>query len=194
MRKDRVASVARTSDVPHAGEGIAGEPPRVLSPGPLRFGKGKDQGMAERLTKTGARNVFYGGSIFFFTIFVGLTAHSHYYMRTTSTDESTLTDSVVRGKHVWEKNACINCHTLLGEGAYFAPELGNVWKRYGGVEDPEGAREALKAWMAAQPSGAEGRRQMPQFNLTEQEVNDLADFLEWTSKIKTQDWPPNDAG
>jgi nitric oxide reductase subunit C len=150
--------------------------------------------MAERLTKTGARNVFYGGSIFFFTIFVGLTAHSHYYMRTTSTDESTLTDSVVRGKHVWEKNACINCHTLLGEGAYFAPELGNVWKRYGGVEDPEDAREALKAWMAAQPSGAEGRRQMPQFNLTEQEVNDLADFLEWTSKIKTQDWPPNDAG
>ena len=118
--------------------------------------------MAERLTKTGARNVFYGGSIFFFTIFVGLTAHSHYYMRTTSTDETTLTDSVARGKHVWEKNACINCHTLLGEGAYFAPELGNVWKRYGGVEDPEGAREALKAWMAAQPSGAEGRRQMPQ--------------------------------
>lgn len=150
--------------------------------------------MAERLTKTGARNVFYGGSIFFFTIFVGLTAHSHYYMRTTATDETTLTDSVARGKHVWEKNACINCHTLLGEGAYFAPELGNVWKRYGGADDPEGAREALKAWMAAQPSGAEGRRQMPQFNLTEQELNDLADFLEWTSKINTQNWPPNDAG
>ncbi len=77
--------------------------------------------MAERLTKTGARNVFYGGSFFFFAIFVGLTAHSHYYMRTVSTDESTLTDAVARGKHVWEKNACINCHTLLGEGAYFAP-------------------------------------------------------------------------
>ncbi|OJU67466.1 MAG: cytochrome C, partial [Rhizobiales bacterium 63-7] len=111
-----------------------------------------------------------------------------------STDESTLTASVARGKHVWEKNACINCHTLLGEGAYFAPELGNVWKRYGGVEDPESARETLKAWMAAQPSGVEGRRQMPQFNLTDQELNDLADFLEWTSKIKTQNWPPNDAG
>lgn len=150
--------------------------------------------MAERLTKTGARNVFYGGSIFFFAIFVGLTAHSHYFIRTTSTDETTLTDSVARGKHVWEKNACINCHTLLGEGAYFAPELGNVWKRYGGTDDPEGAREALKAWMAAQPSGAEGRRQMPQFNLTEQELDDLADFLEWTSRILTQDWPPNEAG
>lgn len=150
--------------------------------------------MAERLTKTGARNVFYGGSIFFFTIFVGLTAHSHYYIRTTSTDESTLTDGVARGKHVWEKNACINCHTLLGEGAYFAPELGNVWVRWGGKDDPEGARETLKSWMAAQPSGVDRRRQMPQFNLTEQELNDLADFLEWTSRIKTQNWPPNDAG
>ncbi len=69
---------------------------------------------------------------FLFAIFVGLTAHSHYYMKTTSTDESTLTASVARGKHIWEKNSCINCHTLLGEGAYFAPELGNVWKRWGG--------------------------------------------------------------
>ena len=150
--------------------------------------------MAERLTKTGARNVFFGGSIFFFTIFVGLTAHSHYYMRTTSTDETTLTDSVARGKHVWEKNACINCHTLLGEGAYFAPELGNVWTRLGGDDDVEGTRETFKAWMQAQPTGIEGRRQMPQFNLTDQQLNDLSEFLRWTSKIKTQKWPPNDAG
>jgi nitric oxide reductase subunit C len=150
--------------------------------------------MADYLTKNGARNVFYGGSAFFFAIFLGLTAHSAYYMRTTSTDETTLTDSVARGKHVWEKNSCINCHTLLGEGAYYAPEVGNVWTRWGGQEDPATARESLKAWMAAQPSGIEGRRQMPQFNLTDQELDDLADFLEWTSKIKTQKWPPNDAG
>ena len=150
--------------------------------------------MAERLTKTGARNVFYGGSAFFFAIFLGLTAHSHYYMRTTSTDEATLSDSVGRGKHVWEKNACINCHTILGEGAYFAPEVGNVWKRWGGDTDPDTARATLKAWMAAQPSGIEGRRQMPQFNLTEQEVSDLADFLEFVSRINTQGWPPNQSG
>ena len=150
--------------------------------------------MAERLTKTGARNVFYGGSIFFFTIFVGLTAHSHYYMRTVSTDETTLTDSVARGKHVWEKNACINCHTLLGEGAYFAPELGNVMVRWGVQDDPEGAVEALKTWMDAMPTGIEGRRQMPQFNLTDEEYRDLANFLIWTSKINTQGWPPNEAG
>jgi nitric oxide reductase subunit C len=150
--------------------------------------------MAERLTKSAARNVFYGGSAFFFAIFIGLTAHSHYYIVNTSTNQATLTDGVARGKHVWEKNACINCHTLLGEGAYFAPEIGNVWVRWGGDQDPAAGREMLKAWMAAQPSGVHGRRQMPQFNLTDQEVLDLADFLEWTSTIKTQSWPPNKAG
>ncbi|CAO3454140.1 MULTISPECIES: c-type cytochrome [unclassified Azospirillum] len=150
--------------------------------------------MAERFTKSAARNIFYGGSLFFLVTFVALTIHSHYYIRTSSTDEATLSDSVARGKHVWEKNACINCHSILGEGAYFAPELGNVWVRYGGRDDAESARAALIAWMQSQPSGVEGRRQMPQFNLTDQELNDLVDFLEWTSRIDTQGWPPNNAG
>lgn len=150
--------------------------------------------MSDRFTRSAARNVFYGGSVFFFVVFVGLTAQSHWYIVTTSTDESTLTESVIRGKHVWEQNSCINCHSILGEGAYFAPEVGNVWVRYGGRDDPQGAREALIAWMQAQPTGIEGRRQMPQFNLTDQQLNDLVDFLEWTSRINTQNWPPNDAG
>lgn len=150
--------------------------------------------MSERLTKSAARNIFYGGTIFFLVIFVGLTLHSHYYIVNESTNEDALTESVVAGKHIWERNSCINCHTLLGEGAYFAPELGNVWVRYGGKDDPEGARDMLKAWMQAQPSGIEGRRQMPQFNLTDQELDELVDFLKWTSEIDTQNWPPNEAG
>jgi nitric oxide reductase subunit C len=150
--------------------------------------------MSDRFTKAAARNIFYGGSIFFFVVFIGLTAHTHYYIRSTSTDEKTLSDAVARGKRVWEKNACINCHTLLGEGAYFAPELGNVWVRYGGRSDPKAAREGLIAWMRSQPSGVEGRRQMPNFHLNDQDVNDLIDFLEFTSRVNTQGWPPNNAG
>ena len=150
--------------------------------------------MWQALTKTQARNIFYGGSLFFLVIFVALTAHSHWYVVTKSTDAAGLTDSVVRGKRVWEKHACINCHTILGEGAYFAPELGNVWVRYGGPEDPETARELLKAWMQSQPSGVEGRRQMPQFNLSDQELDDLVNFFEWVNRTNTQNWPPNKAG
>ncbi|HHI69848.1 MAG TPA: cytochrome c, partial [Rhodobacteraceae bacterium] len=89
---------------------------------------------------------------------------------------------------------CIDCHTILGEGAYFAPELGNVMTRWGVADDPEGAFDTLKAWMESQPSGIEGRRQMPQFNLTDDEIRNLADFLLWTNTIDTQGWPPTDAG
>ncbi len=150
--------------------------------------------MGEGLTKSQARNIFYGGSLFFLVVFVALTAHSHLYIVNESTDSAGLTDAVARGKGIWEEHSCINCHTLLGEGAYFAPEVGNVWVRYGGPDDPEGAREALKAWMQSQPTGIEGRRQMPQFNLSDRELDDLIDFFEWTSRIDTQGWPPNDAG
>ena len=150
--------------------------------------------MAERLTKSAARNIFFGGSLFFLVVFFLLAAQTHLYVRNSSTDADALSESVVRGKRIWERHACINCHTILGEGAYFAPELGNVWVRFGGRENPEGARIALKAWMRAQPTGVEGRRQMPQFNLTEQELDALVDFLEWVSRINTQGWPPTRAG
>jgi nitric oxide reductase subunit C len=145
-------------------------------------------------TKSAARNIFYGGSIFFLLIFFGLTAHTHMYVKNVSTNTETLSASVVRGKRIWEDKACINCHTILGEGAYFAPELGNVFVRYGGKDDPEGAKEAIKAWMQAMPTGIEGRRQMPQFNLNDEELTDVANFLEWVSTIDTQGWPPTDAG
>lgn len=150
--------------------------------------------MVEGLTRNAARNIFFGGSLLFFLIFVGLTAHSHYYIVTTSTDHEGITDSVRQGKHIWEQNSCINCHSLLGEGAYFAPELGNVWQRYNGVDNPEQARQGLKTWIRIQPTGAEGRRQMPAYDFTEEELDALIDFLEWTSRIDTQGWPPNKSG
>jgi nitric oxide reductase subunit C len=52
----------------------------------------------------------------------------------------------------------------------------------------------MNAWMNAMPTNVPGRRQMPNFNLTDQEINDLAEFLEWTSKIDDNDWPPNIEG
>jgi nitric oxide reductase subunit C len=150
--------------------------------------------MREVMTKSMARNIFFGGSLFFIVIFVGLTAHTHNYMVNTSTDKAGLTDSVAHGKHLWERHACINCHSIMGEGAYFAPELMNVMTRWGVQDDPEAAYETLKAWMQAMPTGVEGRRQMPAFDLTDEEYRALSDFLLWTNSIDSQGWPPNDAG
>jgi nitric oxide reductase subunit C len=150
--------------------------------------------MREVMTKSMARNIFYGGSLFFILIFVGLTVHSHSYIVNRSTAALPLTGEVAAGKHVWERHTCINCHTLLGEGAYFAPELANVMTRWGVADDPDAAFEILKGWMESQPSGIEGRRQMPQFNLTDEQIRSLAAFLLFVDKIDAQDWPPNEAG
>lgn len=150
--------------------------------------------MRDVMTKSMARNIFYGGSLFFIIIFVGLTIHSHRYIVNTSSNSENLTESVALGKKVWEKHACINCHTIMGEGAYFAPELANVMTRWGVNGEPEDAFETLDGWMKAQPSGIQGRRQMPLFELTEEETRGLADFLLWVDEIDAQGWPPNDAG
>ena len=45
--------------------------------------------MREVMTKSMARNIFYGGSLFFILIFVGLTLQSHRYIVTTSTNTAT---------------------------------------------------------------------------------------------------------
>ena len=35
---------------------------------------------------------------------------------------------------------------------------------------------------------------MPNFDLTDEELDNLIDFLKWTSEIKDQGWPPTEAG
>lgn len=149
--------------------------------------------MSEALTKAAARNIFYGGTVFFFVIFVALVAHSVTKANAVA-QANPVTPAVAAGKLIWERHACIDCHTILGEGAYFAPELGNVWVRYGGLESPESARDGIKNWIKNQPSGIEGRRQMPHFDINEEELDQLVDFFKWTSEINTQNWPPKVSG
>ncbi len=141
--------------------------------------------MARGFTSQMARNIFYGGSLFFVLLFAVLILDTEKKIPERS-KAAEITPAVVRGKHIWETRNCIGCHTLLGEGAYFAPELGNVYKRRG--------PDFIKAWMQAQPTGAPGRRQMPQFHLNEQQLEDLVQFLKWTNGVDTEQWPPNIEG
>lgn len=141
--------------------------------------------MKQGFTSQMARNIFYGGTAFFVLLFVALIFHTESRIPQRS-KAAEITPAVVRGKHIWETRNCIGCHTLLGEGAYFAPELGNVYQRRG--------PDFIKAWMQAQPTGAPGRRQMPQFHLNDEQLNDLIEFLQWTNGIDNEKWPPNIEG
>lgn len=144
--------------------------------------------MSQTFTKAMARNIFYGGSVFFFLLFLALTFDTTSRLPERDNRQN-ITEQVALGKAVWERNNCIGCHTLLGEGAYFAPELGNVYKRFGNSTD------AIVGFIKSRPKdGIPGRRSMPQFNLTDEELQAVAAFLKYASEINTANWPPNVQG
>ena len=144
--------------------------------------------MSSSFTTSTARNIFYGGTLFFILVFLALTYQNEQTIPKLDRRELLANPQVAAGKKLWETNNCIGCHTLLGEGAYFAPELGNAVVRLGG-------KEGVKAFIKSRPpEGIPGRRSMPQFGFTDQELDDLATFLDYASKIDTAKWPPNVQG
>ncbi len=144
--------------------------------------------MSERFTKGMARNIYVGGGVFSLLLLLSLTFHTVSALPERDHREN-LTPQVALGKKVWEDNDCIGCHTLLGEGAYFAPELGNVYKRFGD------STETIAMFIRSRPAeGIPDRRSMPQFNLSDEELTAVSEFLKWTSEINTNNWPPNIEG
>ncbi|VAW99747.1 Nitric-oxide reductase subunit C [hydrothermal vent metagenome] len=144
--------------------------------------------MSDKFTKSMARNTFYGGSAFFFFVLLALTFDTTSSLPKRDHREN-ITEQVALGKKLWEDNNCVGCHTILGEGAYFAPELGNVYKRFGN------SKQAIIEFIKSRPAnGIPGRRSMPQFNLTDTQLDAIAEFLKWTSEINTANWPPNIQG
>ena len=150
--------------------------------------------MAQVFTKSMARHIFYGGSVFFILLFLALTLDTSFALperdQRHQLDLSTeVGQRIAKGKELWENNNCIGCHTLLGEGAYFAPELGNVYTRFGNN------KEAIKAYIQSRPPmGIPGRRSMPQFNFNNEELDAIAEFLKYSSEIDAAGWPPNIQG
>lgn len=132
------------------------------------------------LSKSQARLFFFGGTIFFSSIFLFLTFDTLRQIPE-RTNEQNLTESVARGKHLFDRKNCMGCHTILGEGAYYAPELTKVYDRRG----PE--------WMAiflADPQAMfPGQRKMTQYDFSEGDISDLIDFFEWIGEIDTNGFP-----
>ncbi|WP_410954841.1 c-type cytochrome, partial [Pseudomonas aeruginosa] len=88
------------------------------------------------------------------------------------TKAAAITPEVERGKELWEASNCMGCHTLFGEGAYYAPELTKVYERRG----PEFIRAMLRDPEAMYP----GQRKMQNYNFDERQIDDLLAFLQWS--------------
>ena len=80
------------------------------------------------------------------------------------------TESAQEGKMVFHKYNCISCHQIYGLGGYMGPDLTNVMTSQGK------GRPYASAFIKA------GTAKMPQFDLTENELNALLDYLEYVGQ------------
>jgi nitric oxide reductase subunit C len=126
------------------------------------------------LSKKQARAFFLGGTLVTFLIFIGLTVYS-LSEGNDQTNKENLTAEVVRGKEIWESNNCMGCHTILGEGAYYAPELTKVIDRRGAGY----IKAVLMTPVSWQPNG----RKMVAYGMSEAEANDVVAFFKWIGEI-----------
>jgi len=132
------------------------------------------------LSKKGARTFFVLGTVLCFGAFVLLTIDTLKRVPG-QTNQQNLTESAIRGKHLWDVSNCMGCHTLLGEGAYYAPELTKVYERRG----PAFIRAMLRDPQAMYP----GRRKMQQYDFTTQEIEDLVEFFKWIGGMDLNGFP-----
>lgn len=98
---------------------------------------------------------------------------------------------VSKGKLTVQARNCMNCHTLLGNGAYFAPDLTKSWLDQGW--GTEGLREELMFSFLKDPAAnmrsfGSGRK-MPNLHLSDEEARAVIAFLKWMSSIDTNGFP-----
>ncbi|MCP4457663.1 MAG: cytochrome c [Cytophagales bacterium] len=134
------------------------------------------------LSKQQAKVFFLGGTLLFLAIFVGMSVHSLMIGIPENTNDSDITEEVILGKQLWDENNCMGCHTLMGEGAYYAPELTRVYDRKGA----EYIRTVLNAPNGWAPRG----RNMVKYDLTAEEVEGLVAFFEWMNRADLNGFPP----
>ena len=132
------------------------------------------------LSKSSARRFLVFGTLLFSLIFLALTVDTLRQIPE-RTNQDKLTEKVVNGKRIWEENNCMGCHTILGEGAYYAPELTKVYERRG----PTWMKIFLKDPQAMFP----GQRKMVQYDFNEKELDELIAFFEWIGNIDANGFP-----
>ncbi len=133
------------------------------------------------LSKSQAKVFFLIGTGVFAAIFAVLTIDT-FQRIPKQTNSGEMNESVIRGKHLFEQKNCMGCHTILGEGAYYAPELTKVFERRG--------ENFIKAMLRDPEAMYPGQRKMVNYRLNEQEITDLTSFLKWVGTMDLNGFPP----
>ncbi len=78
--------------------------------------------------------------------------------------------NVRQGWDIWQQKNCHTCHQLYGLGGYMGPDLTNM------ISDPGKGPEYMRIFIKY------GTTRMPDFHLSDKEVNDVLAFLKWVDK------------
>lgn len=132
------------------------------------------------LSKSQARAFFLGGTGIFSAAFLALTIDTHRKVPE-QTNEQNLTPQVIAGKKIWEDNNCMGCHTLFGEGAYYAPELTKIVEEKG--------KTYLKDFIKDPEKYYPNRRRMVKYDFTDEQIDDVLAFLEWCGEVDLNGFP-----
>jgi len=103
------------------------------------------------------------------------------------------------GKLTSQAKNCMNCHTLLGNGAYYAPDLTKAWldpawKDGGPLQGMTGKstkEEAIAEFLQHPSTYPTHARMMPELGITADEAKGLVAFLKHMSSIDTNGFPRN---
>ncbi|SMC08603.1 MULTISPECIES: c-type cytochrome [Nitratiruptor] len=99
-----------------------------------------------------------------------------------------------KGKLTIQAKNCMDCHTLLGNGAYYAPDLTKAWldptwntlaAAYGGKE------YAIAKFLENPPAMAMHERKMPNLGITPEEAKAVVAYLKFMAAIDTNGFPRN---
>jgi nitric oxide reductase subunit C len=137
------------------------------------------------MTKKTAFWIFLLGTLSSAVLFLAATWDTQRQVATLSHVDK-LSDQVVAGKRAFEKYNCNDCHTILGFGGYYAPDLTKVVQRIGA----DGIRYRVKS---PEKAFANSWRKMPNLSVSDAEIEDLVAFFTWVGEVNNNDWPPQDS-
>lgn len=103
------------------------------------------------------------------------------------------------GKLTSQAKNCMNCHTLLGNGGYYAPDLTKAWidpawSETGPMMAMTGKstkEEAMAEFLMHPSTYPTHARMMPELGITADEAKGLVAFLKHMSSIDTNGFPRN---
>lgn len=111
-----------------------------------------------------ARHIF----LMLSTLFLAYSFSIYLHPFGTAYDKRLNRELVSEGRLVWQKYNCQSCHQFYGLGGYLGPDLTNF------MSAPGRGEPFLKAMVKS------GIKQMPAFDLTDDEIHKLAEFLKAT--------------